>query len=91
MDRSSRPEVFCRIVKNFPKFLRKHFCRSLFFNKVAGLLLGFCLEAIPRNETSRSSNLAENRTRKSSFLMKLHLVILKVEPVTDVFVKKILL
>ena len=35
--RSSRPEVFCKkgVLRNFAKFLRKHLCQSLFFNKVA--------------------------------------------------------
>ena len=34
--RSSRPEVFCKkgVLKNFAKFTGKHFCQSLFFNKV---------------------------------------------------------
>ena len=36
--RSSRPEVFCKIVvfKNFEKFTREHLYLRLFFNKVAG-------------------------------------------------------
>ena len=36
---SSRQEVFCEkgVLRNFTKFTRKHLCRSLFFNKVAGL------------------------------------------------------
>ena len=38
MDRSSRPEVFCKksVLRNFAKFTGKHLCQSLFFNKVAG-------------------------------------------------------
>ena len=38
--RSSRPEVFCRkgVLRNIAKFAGKHPCRSLFFNKAAGLL-----------------------------------------------------
>ena len=37
--RSSRPEVFCKegVLRKFAKFLEKHLCQSLFFNKVAGL------------------------------------------------------
>ena len=37
--RSSRPEVFCKkgAVRNFAKFTEKHLCRSLVFNKIAGL------------------------------------------------------
>ena len=37
--RSSRPEVFCKkgALRNFTKFTGKHLCKSLFFNKVAGL------------------------------------------------------
>ena len=37
-NRSSRSEVFCKkgVVKNFAKFIGKHLCQSLFFNKVAG-------------------------------------------------------
>ena len=37
--RSSRPEVFCEkgVLGNFTKFIGKHLCHSLFFNKVAGL------------------------------------------------------
>ena len=39
INRSSRPEVFCKIdvLKNFAKFTGKHMCPSLFFNKVADL------------------------------------------------------
>ena len=39
MERSSRPEVFCRegVLGNFTKFTGKHLCQSLFFNKVTGL------------------------------------------------------
>ena len=41
MLRSSRPEVFCKkgILRNFARFTGKHLCQSLFFNKVAGLLI----------------------------------------------------
>ena len=37
---SSRREVFCKkeVPKKVLKFTRKHLCRSLFFNKVSGLL-----------------------------------------------------
>ena len=37
--RSSRPEGFCKkgVLRNFTKFIGKHLCQSLFFNKVAGL------------------------------------------------------
>ena len=37
--RSSRLEVFCRkgVLRNFAKFMGKHLCQSLFFNKVPGL------------------------------------------------------
>ena len=33
------PEVFCKkgVLLNFAKFIGKHLCQSLFFNKVAGL------------------------------------------------------
>ena len=39
MKRSSRPEMFCKkgVLINFAKFLGKHRCERLFFNKVAGL------------------------------------------------------
>ena len=32
-------EVFCEkdVLRNFAKFIRKHLCQSLFFNKAAGL------------------------------------------------------
>ena len=35
MDRSSRPELFCKkgVLRNFAKFTGKHLCQSLFFNK----------------------------------------------------------
>ena len=35
------PEVFCKkdVLRNFAKFTGKHLCQSLFFNKVAGLVL----------------------------------------------------
>ena len=37
------PELFYEkgVLKNFPKFTGKHLCKSLFFNKVAGLVLEF--------------------------------------------------
>ena len=37
--RSNCPEVFCkkRVLRNFAKLTRKNLCRSLFFNKSAGL------------------------------------------------------
>ena len=37
--RSSHPEVFSKkvVLKNFAKLTGKNLCRSLFFNKVAGL------------------------------------------------------
>ena len=40
-NRSSRSEVFCKkgVLRNFAKFVGKHLCQSLFFNKVAGLSL----------------------------------------------------
>ena len=43
MNRSSRPEVFCKkgVLKNFAKFTGKHLCQSSFFNKVAGLRRNF--------------------------------------------------
>ena len=33
------PEVFCKngVPKNFAKFIEKHLCQILFFNKIAGL------------------------------------------------------
>ena len=36
--RSSRPEMFCKkaVLRDFPKFTRKHLCQSLFITKVAG-------------------------------------------------------
>ena len=35
---SGRPEVFYKkgVPRNFAKFIGKHLCQSLFFNKVAG-------------------------------------------------------
>ena len=37
--RSSRPEVLCKkgVLRNFGKFIEKHMCQKLFFNKVAGV------------------------------------------------------
>ena len=37
--RSSRPEELCKkgVLRNFAKFIGKHLCRCLFFNKLAGL------------------------------------------------------
>ena len=37
--RGSRPEVFCKkgVLKNFAKFVEKHLCQSLVFNKVVSL------------------------------------------------------
>ena len=39
--RSSHPEFFCKndALKDFAQFTGKYLCRSLFFNKVAGLSL----------------------------------------------------
>ena len=39
MNRSSRPEVFCKkgVLRNFAKFTGKHLCQILFVNEVAGL------------------------------------------------------
>ena len=36
-----RPEMFCKesVLRNFTKFTGKHLCQSLFFNKVASLIL----------------------------------------------------
>ena len=41
--RSSRWEVFCKkgVIRNFTKFIGKHLCQSLFFNKVAGLACNY--------------------------------------------------
>ena len=38
-NRNSRPQVFCKkgVLRNLIKFTGKHLCRSLFFNKFAGL------------------------------------------------------
>ena len=37
--RSSRPDVLCKkgVLRNFGKFIEKHMCQKLFFNKVAGV------------------------------------------------------
>ena len=37
--RSSCPDVLCKkgVLRNFGKFIEKHMCQKLFFNKVAGL------------------------------------------------------
>ena len=37
--RSSRQDLFSKkcVLRNFAKFIEKHLCQSLFFNKVAGL------------------------------------------------------
>ena len=39
MFRSSHPEVFCKngVLRHFAKFIGKHLCQSLFFNKAAAL------------------------------------------------------
>ena len=39
-NRNNRPQVFCKkgVLRNLIKFTGKHLCRSLFFNKFAGLL-----------------------------------------------------
>ena len=44
--RSSRAEVFCKksVLRNFAKFTGKHLCKSLFFDKVAGLRLATLLK-----------------------------------------------
>ena len=44
MARSSRRDVLCKkcVLRKFEKFTGKHLCRSLFFNKVAGLFAWLC-------------------------------------------------
>ena len=39
INRSSRPEAFCRkgVLRNFVKFTGRQLCQSLFLNKVTGL------------------------------------------------------
>ena len=39
--RSGVPDVFCKkgVLRNFAKFMGKHLCQSLYFNKVADLTL----------------------------------------------------
>ena len=39
--RSSRRELFCKkgVLRNFRKFTGKYLCQSLFYNKVAGMML----------------------------------------------------
>ena len=46
IDRSSRPELFCKkcVLKNFTKFTGKHLRQSLFFKKVAGIRLQLSLK-----------------------------------------------
>ena len=41
VNRSSRPEVFCKkgILRDFSKLTGKNLCQRLFFNKVVGLQL----------------------------------------------------
>ena len=38
VSRSSRPKVFCKegVLRNFAKFIDKHLCQGLFYNKVTG-------------------------------------------------------
>ena len=38
VSRSSRPKVFCKegVLRNFAKFIGKHLCQGLFYNKVTG-------------------------------------------------------
>ena len=47
--RSSHPEVFCkkRVHRDFPKFIGKHLCQSLFINKVAGQVRQLYLKRDP--------------------------------------------
>ena len=46
INRSSRPEMFCKKVdlRNFPKFTGKHHFQSFFFYKLAGLRLATLLK-----------------------------------------------
>ena len=46
MDRSSRPEVFCKkgILQSFAKFTGKLLCQGLFYNRVTGLCHTVCLK-----------------------------------------------
>ena len=45
---SSHPQVFCKkdVLKTFAKFTGTHLCQSLFFNKIAGLHLGFRSQSV---------------------------------------------
>ena len=36
--RSCHPKVFCKFLRNFPKFTGERVCQSLFSNKVTGLI-----------------------------------------------------
>ena len=67
--RSSRPEVFCKkgVLGNCTKFLRKHLCQSLFFNKVAGLRPG---DEVSQITEKRDVLMKWKFKKKNVFLLK---------------------
>ena len=64
------PEVFCKngVLRNLAKFIGKHLCQSLYFNKVAGL---------NRKRNFLSSNLAKNEEAVASLIYPIVKVILE--------------
>ena len=60
--RSSHREVFCKkvVYKSFERFTGKHLCRSLFFNKVAGLRPFIKKEALAQVFSCEFYEISEN-------------------------------
>ena len=61
--RSSRPDVFCKkgVLRNFGKFTGKLLCKSLNFNKVAGLTCNFIkIETLAQEFSCEFSEISQN-------------------------------
>ena len=61
--RSSRPEVFCKkvVLRNFGKFVGKHLCQSLYFDKVAGQASNFIkIETLAQVFSCEFSKISKN-------------------------------
>ena len=75
MQRSSRPEMFCKsiVLKNFTKFTRKHLRQNLFLNKVTGLSRSINKETLAQAFSREFSEKIRERPKEGHyFRIKLH-------------------
>ena len=78
--RTIRPEVFCKkgVLRNFAKFMGKHLCQSLFFNKVAVLKKRLWYRCFPINlwnfsNTFNREHLLETDSKHMTHFVSLNL------------------